>query len=166
MEVLGQLEDGQDSFGRSLALWKKQGVSPEKRVTRNTGNKKSFQVSKKIEEGSGDEEAFLWISCRRTTDIVLAKLPGRPWWPACVCHPHDLKVERDLTGINRVLICLVGYEDLYAVKKKDTKEYKPDGKKEMNLTEYDNNMVAKYRNSVSLARQIYRAKQKVKGSEL
>lgn len=156
MEVLGKLEEGHESFLRSLTVWKKQGEIPEKRVTRNRVNKKPLQVSKKKEKCE-DVDTFFWISCSRTTQLVSAKLLDRPWWPAFICHPLDQKIARDLASVNRVLLCYVGREELYAVKKKDTKEYKPNAKSEIDASQYDSKMIAKYRNSVALARRICRA---------
>lgn len=89
---------------------------------------------------------------------MLAKSPGRPWWPAFVCHPIDQKMVRALASTNRVLLCYVGREELHVVKGNETKKFSPGVKDTIDASQYDGNLIAKYKSSLALARRVCRAK--------
>ena len=74
---------GHDSLWSALALWQKQQskesleIAP-RRITRNS-KVKTKPPPKKKETKKTDAETFFWIYCSRTSEVVLAKSPGRPW---------------------------------------------------------------------------------------
>jgi len=162
MEVLGKLEEGHDSLWSALAVWQKQQSKESLEIAprRNTRNSKvnTKPPPKKKGTEKTDTETFFWINCSRTFELVLAKSPGGPWWPAFVCHPKDQKMVRALASTNRILLCYVGREELHVVKANDTKKYSPGVKDTIDSSQYDGNFIAKYKSILALARRVYRAK--------